>query len=681
VSVTDDIKARIDIVDLIQSYNVSLKRAGHTYKACCPFHNEKTPSFSVNPDRQSWYCFGACAEGGDIFNFVMKQENVDFKEALQLLAARAGIELKPLSNEQKQRDIYLEKLTGLLNATTEFFHLQLLEAPEAEFARQYVAKRGLSAETVARFRIGFAPKDWRAALTHLQEVGYSEQEILDVGVALRNEKGNVYDRFRNRLVIPIRNPKGEVIGFGARALDPNDNPKYLNSPQTALFDKSKTLFAFDAARRAIRETETAVIVEGYMDALQAHQAGFSNVIAQMGTALTEVQLQQLAKVAKKIVIALDPDAAGVSATLRSLNVAQETLGEKTVVFDSRGVLRQSRRLDMDIRVMSLPEGQDPDDLIRDEPELWQGLVEKAQTVLDYVIESAAARITPQMTQADRESIARQILPVLLEDPLHRHYSVTKLAARLRIDERYLIGVSESQLALNQPVPATQKQQEKHAQKVSAQVAQAAQSAGSLKIEQAIPAAPLAPAIPKTNGIDIEGYCLALLIANPSYWALINRKLSELAREPDPLLTAFGAQDFERTDYRAIISIFEQALEQVEAEPMDYLYENLPGELSAEIDRLLPGPLSTIQVQWSKSELASINKEKRFVKPTPEELEFIAKALELRARRIERENREIRFMVQQDEQEQGNTYGAQVFRRVGIIKRLEAEIRNIRQTSR
>lgn len=673
MSVTDDIKARIDVVDLIQSYNVTLKRAGNTYKACCPFHNERTPSFSVNPDRQSWYCFGACAEGGDIFNFVMKQENVDFKEALQLLAKRAGIELKPLSNEQKQHEVYLEKLTGLLNETAEFFHLQLLESADADFARKYVQKRGLSDDTVAHFRIGYAPNDWRVALAHLLDFGYTEQEILDVGVALRNDKGNVYDRFRNRLVIPIRNAKGEVTGFGARALDPNDNPKYLNSPQTLLFDKSKTLFAFDAARRAIRETETAVIVEGYMDALQAHQAGFANVVAQMGTALTEVQLQQLSKVATKIVIALDPDDAGMSATLRSLNVAQETLGEKTVVFDSRGVLRQSRRLDMDIRVMTLPEGQDPDDLLRDEPEKWQGLVESAQSILDYVIESAAARVTPKMTQSDREAIARQILPILLEDPLHRHYSVTKLAARLRIDERYLISVSESQLTLNRPVPATQKQQEKHAQKIAPQEA--------LKIAQAIPSAPLTPNVPKMNGIDIEGYCLSLLIANPSYWALINRKLSSFTKERDPLLAPFGAQDFERTDYRAIIAIFENALEQIEVEPMDYLYEHLPGELSSEVDRLLPGPLSTIQVQWSKSELASINKEKRFIKPTPEELEFICKALELRARRIERENREIRFMVQSSHEEDIASLNKQAFHRKAMTQRIKSEIHSIRQAHR
>jgi DNA primase len=185
VSVTDDIKARIDIVDLIQSYNVSLKRAGNTYKACCPFHNERTPSFSVNPDRQSWYCFGACAEGGDIFNFVMKQENLDFKDALQLLAQRAGVELKPVSNEQKVRERYLEKLSGLLKETTEFFHDQLIYSPNADFARQYVAGRGLSEDTVTRFQIGYAPDDWRAALTYLQDAGYTEQEILDVGVALR----------------------------------------------------------------------------------------------------------------------------------------------------------------------------------------------------------------------------------------------------------------------------------------------------------------------------------------------------------------------------------------------------------------------------------------------------------------------------------------------------------------
>src|SRR5260221_10374288 len=341
MSVTDEIKARLDIVNFLSQY-IQLKKAGRNYTGLCPFHAEKTPSFVVFPEAQNWRCFGACSEGGDIFNFVMKHDGLDFVSALKVLADTAGVELQERTPEQVKGDEHLDKMRGLLEETARFFHEQLMESAEAQPARTYVRKRGLKRETLVSFRIGYAPDNWQEALDHLKTLGYTEDEIVEAGVAIRNEeRGRVYDRFRNRLVIPICDGRGQIIGFGARALDPDDNPKYLNSPQTPLFDKGATLFGLHMARRTIRESETAVIVEGYMDAIQAHQGGFRNVVAQMGTALPEPQLKQLSRYANRLILALDPDVAGIKATMRGLDVARQTLGAPEAVFDPRGAIRQA----------------------------------------------------------------------------------------------------------------------------------------------------------------------------------------------------------------------------------------------------------------------------------------------------------------------------------------------------
>ena len=358
MSVADEIKSKLDIVQYIQRY-VPLKKAGRTWKACCPFHSEKTPSFVVNENNQSWRCFGACAEGGDIFNFAMKYNGWTFPEALDELGKLAGVEVRQQTPEQRQHYEELDRLRGLLKSTADYFHDQLFDPnnPAAiatlNYARQ---KRGLSDDTLRRFQIGFAPPGWQNAVDMLTGLGYSEADLLATGIASRNEEsGRVYDRFRNRLMIPIRDERGRVVGFGARALAPDDNPKYLNSPQSALFDKSHLLYGLDMAKQTIRDGSTAVIVEGYLDAIQAHQAGYTNVVAQMGTALTEAQLKLIApRLADHIILSLDSDAAGQSATRRSLEVARQTLEA-----DYAG------RLSVDIRVLVVPGAKDPDDLIRE----------------------------------------------------------------------------------------------------------------------------------------------------------------------------------------------------------------------------------------------------------------------------------------------------------------------------
>jgi DNA primase len=280
MSVTDEIKSRLNIVDVIGS-TVQLKKAGRLYKGLCPFHHEKTPSFVVYPDSQNWRCYGACAEGGDIFNFIMKRESWDFGEALRFLAGQAGVDLEPYDTHTAQKSEERDRLQSLLRDTAYYFNHLLANAPEAQHARDYVAKRSLSAETIDAFGIGYSPNSWDALSKWLLDLGYTPQELVDAGVVVVKEEGGTYDRFRDRLIIPIRDVKGNVVGFGARGFSADQQPKYLNSPQSALFDKSHLLFGLDLARRTIRESDLAVIVEGYMDTLQAHQAGFSNVVAQM----------------------------------------------------------------------------------------------------------------------------------------------------------------------------------------------------------------------------------------------------------------------------------------------------------------------------------------------------------------------------------------------------------------
>ncbi|CAG0997892.1 hypothetical protein ANRL2_03754, partial [Anaerolineae bacterium] len=336
-------------------------------------------------------CFGACSEGGDLFSFVMKAEGWDFAETLRALAEKAGIELRPQTPEETTRQNTEERLLALLDAAAQYFTQYLLESPEAESVRAYVARRGLDETTIRQFNIGYVPDNWHFALNHFRLEGYREEELVEAGLAIRNDNGRVYDRFRHRLMIPIRDGRGRTLGFGARALAEDQQPKYLNSPQGPLFDKSTLLYGLDLARRAIRESETVVIVEGYMDVIQAHQAGYTNVVAQMGTALTPTQVQLVAKYAHRLILALDSDAAGVNATMRGLKVTRDSLVEAgadngSQGLDARGMMSQAGKFQLDIRVLQLPSGKDPDDFIRANPEQWPEVVNQAKPLVDYVIE-------------------------------------------------------------------------------------------------------------------------------------------------------------------------------------------------------------------------------------------------------------------------------------------------------
>ena len=434
MSVIDEVRGKLDIVDVVQSY-VPLTRSGRSFKANCPFHSEKTPSFFVFPERQSWHCFGACATGGDVFSFVMKRENIGFGEALRLLANRANVALPDRAVEAGRED----HLRRACETAARFYNRMLLHTPEAETARQHLAKRGLSDETVAAFQLGYSPDSWNALQEHLTKEGFSPTDMLFAGLVVQKEDGSLYDRFRGRLVIPIWDERGRMSGFGARALSDDQEPKYLNSPQTPIFDKSAILYGIHRAREAIRREGRAVIVEGYMDALMAHQHGFANVVASMGTALTERQVDILKKLAHRFVMALDPDAAGDEATLRSLISTWNVFQQKVLVGLRVGGRPAFAASDVSwMGIALLPDGKDPDEIIRDNADAWRKIVDEAMPLVDYLFQVAAQKLDLSSPDGKQRAL-EDLYPLVgrMENVFLRNEYLDKLARLLQTDRNTL----------------------------------------------------------------------------------------------------------------------------------------------------------------------------------------------------------------------------------------------------
>lgn len=440
MSVIDEIKDRLDIVEVIGTY-VQLKKAGRSYKGLCPFHNEKTPSFVVFPDSQNWRCFGACGTGGDMFSFVMKRENVDFGDALALLAARAGVEVKPHTEAAGAEEGRLERLRAIQSDTALYFNYLLNKSDEAALARQYLERRGLTRETWETWQLGYSLDSWDALKNRLQGKGYTPQELEEAGVVIRNEeKASYYDRFRGRLMIPIRDGQGRTIGFGARILreDPqHPGPKYMNSPQTPLFDKGNVLFGLDMAKKAIRDANLAVIVEGYMDVLMSHQVGVTNVVAGMGTALTEAQMRLIKRYTSNVTLALDPDVAGEHAAARGLEAARQSLARDwEPVFSPTGLLRHESRLKAQLRIAALPDGLDPDELAYRDVEQWRQVIREARPIVDYYLAQAQREEDLATAQGKARTIDR-LAPLIQEiaNPIERTHYVQALARLAQMDER------------------------------------------------------------------------------------------------------------------------------------------------------------------------------------------------------------------------------------------------------
>jgi len=438
MSLIEEIKARLDIVEIIGE-TVKLRRSGKNYIGFCPFHhNVRTPAFVVFPDTQTWRCFGACNTGGDVFQFIMRRDGLTFAEALRVLAQRAGIPLEPRTPEAEAWERERARLREALEAAALFYQQQLRRSPEAEPARAYLAGRGILPETIERFGLGYSPSAWHALLDFLRGRGFSMEELQAAGLVVVREDGVAFDRFRGRLMIPIRDPQGHLIGFGARALG-DEEPKYLNSPQTPLFDKGAVLFALDLARAEIRRTGVAVIVEGYFDAIAAHQAGFTNVVAALGTRLSEAQLRRLPRGLKRLVLALDADPAGMHAVLRGLASARQAFPETTLELGPRGLIRLSGQLGVDLRVLTLPEGMDPDELIRRDPQEWARAVEEARPVIAFLLDYLAAQ-HPLEDPKGKAAFVREVVPILaaIPDPVERDVYIQQAARMARLNERVLL---------------------------------------------------------------------------------------------------------------------------------------------------------------------------------------------------------------------------------------------------
>ena len=425
MSAVDEVKQRTDIVDLVGSF-VTLQKSGRYFKANCPFHTEKTPSFYVYPERQSWHCYGACATGGDAIAFLQRKENLDFGGALRQLAEKAGVEL---TNDGPNRQA-MKTLQDANEAAALFFHSQL---QTSERGRGYVEERGLDAKTVSDFQIGYAPPGWDTLRNHLTSRGYGVEHLVEVGLLVEGER-SPYDRFRDRLIIPIRDDRGRVVGFGGRELPGGESSqggaKYVNTPQTSLFDKSSLLYGLDRAKDEVRRLGTVVIVEGYMDVIAAHQFGHRNVVASMGTALTERQAALLQRFAERVVLAMDADEAGKAANLRAIQV---------VAAAERPTRAAGRPKSLDIRVLALPKGKDPDELIRSsEADAWPQAVESARPVVDHLIAVVSAGLDLAEPR-DRSTLVAEVLPAIGDvlDPVLRAHYLQRLSRLARVGEEAL----------------------------------------------------------------------------------------------------------------------------------------------------------------------------------------------------------------------------------------------------
>ncbi len=434
VGVVAEIKGRLPVADVVGE-TVQLKKAGTTLKGLCPFHGEKTPSFVVTPARDTWHCFG-CGKHGDIFTFVMERDTLAFPEALKQLAARAGVEL---DERTKREDAHNARLRTVLEGAIAFYHAVLTGSKTGAPALDYLRGRGFTDETIAKHQLGWAPGGWDQLVRQLAtKRQVTPQELLEVGLASpRQRGGGVYDRFRERVIFPIRDASGHPVGLGGRILGKEGDggadtgPKYLNSPATPLFDKSRTLYLIDRAKTAIRKTGQAVIVEGYTDALMAHQAGFENVVASLGTALTPQQVALITRYAKRIALAYDVDAAGEKAGTFGATALEEVI--RQLAAGDTGV-----ELD-DVRVVRLPEGKDPDEVLRDDPDRWREEVRTARPIVDHLID-VHARAHDLRTPGGQARFVDAVLPIVrnLANPVLRDAYLGRIRQVSGVEERTLI---------------------------------------------------------------------------------------------------------------------------------------------------------------------------------------------------------------------------------------------------
>ncbi len=559
MTVTDEIKIRIDIVDIV-SETVKLRRSGKSLSGFCPFHpNSRTPAFVVFPDSGTWRCFGQCNEGGDVFKYVMKREGMDFSQALKYLADRAGVQLTPPTPELEQSRAENDRLESVLEQAVTFFRNQLIQSTAGKVALDYIQKRGIRDDTLESFGFGFAPDAWDTLINFFSSRGVDTGTLLDCGLVTERDNGGFYDRFRNRIMIPIRNADGKMAGFGARILNPEDMPKFLNSPQTALFDKSRLLYGLDKARKPIRLQDQVVIVEGYLDVVALHQAGFTNAVSPMGTALTEDHMRILKRFTRRVILALDADAAGDKATMRGLEIAREAMDHNTeIVFDVHGLMRYEKRLQADIRVTTLPEGMDPDEVVERDPEEWKKIISNAAPLVIHVMESLAKSRDINDPKVKRE-ISSQMIPLIEDVPntVERDAYRQRLARLLRVDEDALTGVKKSAQVRRKSFRETDQ--------TTAETQQALGERKKITLE------------PNT---EMEKHSLALLTKKPELIYRLDRILQQSG------LDRLSESDFTNMDLIEVFLLVSKSITQDEFDPTDYIIENLPLAEMEEFGKIL-----------------------------------------------------------------------------------------------
>lgn len=412
--VIDEVKRKIDIVTFTGSF-VSLKKSGRNFKGLCPFHQEKTPSFVVSPDRQIWHCFGACQEGGDIIKFLMKWENITFIEALRDLAEKAGVSLRNIRFEDKlwQRK---ERMIGLNSLAAEFFEYVLQKTRFGERARGYLKTRALEAKIIKKFQLGYAPSSWDSLLRFLKKKKYSESEIFDSGLLVRGQSGNYYDRFRRRVIFPIKDTRGNIIGFSGRLLGETEKEaKYINTPETLLYHKRETLYGVDSAKDVIKKENNVYLVEGEFDVISSYRLGIYNMAAIKGTAVTREQLMFLKRFTNKITLALDSDTAGKEAVKKGIEEAEN--------------------LEFDIAIVSIDFAKDADEAIRKDPIKFKKVIKKPVIYYDYII-SQAEKNNPTDDAYGKKKFAEEVSTYIdkIKNPIVRSHYIKKIASILDVSE-------------------------------------------------------------------------------------------------------------------------------------------------------------------------------------------------------------------------------------------------------
>lgn len=525
MNAVDEIKNRVDIVELIGSLGINLRKTGRSFVGFCPFHpNSRTPAFTVYPETQSYYCFG-CHAAGTIFDFVMRQQGLDFKAALELLAVRAGVQLAPQSDEQRVEDARRTRLLAINSAAARYYSYILQSHARGAAGRSYVETRGLNQSVVESFQLGYSMDDWGHLFSYLTgKKGFDADDVVAAGLAIPGERGP-YDRFRGRLIFPIRNVKGEIVGFGGRALG-DAQPKYLNTPETLLFKKGEQLFGLDLARDAIRAADRTIVVEGYIDVITAHQYGFTNVVAPLGTALTRTHVGLLKRLSTQVYLALDADAAGQRATLRGLETIRAAAGadgDGHMVTNAQGVVRLES--DVALRIIRMPAGRDPDEVIAADPAQWQQLVDAAVPVMEFYLSAYTAGLDMKQPEQQRQAIER-LIPLIGElDGAQQRVYMARLEQVIGVRSELLLGLLRSKA----PTGSGRRSEQRSGPRGT--------PARTVQREPEAAAGDAAPTSTASAGSALrqsEGYLLALALRHPTVDAAVEALL-EISLAPYPAL--------------------------------------------------------------------------------------------------------------------------------------------------